>query len=277
MPAHLCAPCIVRETSEKKVFPMQENDPPPSDEDGFDSEPPGPTHREPTAYATRGTSPEAQPADLSTPDPASGQFGPLPEGEPYDLAPPKRTNRLATAGCLSFLVPPLGLTLSIIGLIRSHDRGGTGRSPALAGIVLAFLAVSGYSFGIHKLVASTALDPGCISAETAMNSYLPTASADEQRMKNIKSTEAAHALLLSSVNGAEALESKIYESELEATHTTVRSQLTMVDGDLNEEIDDWVEIGNNNPVGGRDLLAHANQIQENATQLDSICNDYTNG
>jgi hypothetical protein len=52
----------------------------------------------------------------------------------------KRTNGLAIAGfVLAFLAPLIGLILSIIGLVKAKNYGGSGKGLSIAGIVISVI------------------------------------------------------------------------------------------------------------------------------------------
>ncbi|MBR3490312.1 MAG: zinc ribbon domain-containing protein [Bacilli bacterium] len=58
-------------------------------------------------------------------------------------------NQMAISGMiLSFFMAPLGLALSIIGLVRSKKMDGAGRGPAIAGIIISSFIISFYFFSI---------------------------------------------------------------------------------------------------------------------------------
>lgn len=62
----------------------------------------------------------------------------------YDFAGEEYTfNQLAVSGLiLSFLIPPIGLIVSIIGLVRSKNLNGAGKGPAIAGIIISSITIS---------------------------------------------------------------------------------------------------------------------------------------
>ena len=62
----------------------------------------------------------------------------------YDFAGEEHTfNQLAVSGLiLSFFMPPIGLIVSIIGLVRSKNQNDAGRKPAIAGIIVSSIFIS---------------------------------------------------------------------------------------------------------------------------------------
>jgi hypothetical protein len=102
-----------------------------------------------------------------------GAQAPVPPGPPPFAQPAaKPGNGVAVAGLiLAFLAPPIGLILSIIGLVKSGRAGR--RGVAIAGLVIS-LVLNGIIGAVVVVALSNvgnvgnALDPGCTTSKTVM-------------------------------------------------------------------------------------------------------------
>jgi hypothetical protein len=91
----------------------------------------------------------------------------------YSTVPPPRpgTSGWAIAGfILSILAAPLGLILSIVGLIHASSGGRKGKGLAISGIVISLLLIGG---GIALIATigdkvTTVADPGCTTGKAAI-------------------------------------------------------------------------------------------------------------
>jgi hypothetical protein len=176
---------------------------------------------------------------------------PVPPGPPPFAQPePAPSNGIAVAGLiLAFLVPPVGLILSIIGLVKSGRAGR--RGVAVAGLVIGLvLTLVVAAAGILYLVASksSALDPGCGTAQSAVtDNASKIASADTFK-------DAAQA----TIDGLGAAESK-------ATHDNVRSAIKALKDDYGQLLSAATagDLAKNNDLQSK-LTADANAF-------DALC------
>lgn len=132
------------------------------------------------------------------PDPYAGAPG-YPPGPPAPPTP-QGTNGMSIAGfVLAFLFTPLGLILSIVGLVQARKRNQKGRGLAIAGIVISTVSIL---VGVAAIVVAlnsgtnlkTVADPGCTAGKDvifAMPSQ-PTA-ADLQKAADGLNSAAAKA------------------------------------------------------------------------------------
>lgn len=93
-------------------------------------------------------------------------------GQPgYPAAPPQpqRTGGLAITGfVLSFLLPLIGLILSLIAIGKTGAGKAKGRGLAIAGIIISLIIMGGgIALGV-ALSKSTVADPACAPAKTAV-------------------------------------------------------------------------------------------------------------
>ena len=82
---------------------------------------------------------------------------------------PQGSNRVAVAGAVASIIPPIGLCLSIAGLVRSKTAGA-GRTTAAVGLVLSLVFGVGYGFAISHAGGAGGSDPACATAQTTLNS-----------------------------------------------------------------------------------------------------------
>lgn len=72
--------------------------------------------------------------------PQEAQASQPPYSQQTYQAAPSKTNGLAITGfVLAFLLPLIGLILSIIGLVKAKNYGGNGQGLAIAGIVISVI------------------------------------------------------------------------------------------------------------------------------------------
>ncbi|MBO0869704.1 MAG: hypothetical protein J2P15_14175, partial [Micromonosporaceae bacterium] len=83
--------------------------------------------------------------------------------------PPKSTSGLAIAGLiLAFLLAPIGLILSIVGLVQTGGGRRKGRGLAITGLVVSLLITGGATALIVAASGSTLADPGCTTGKDAI-------------------------------------------------------------------------------------------------------------
>jgi hypothetical protein len=84
---------------------------------------------------------------------------------------PAKTNGLAIAGLiLAFIMAPVGLILSVVGLIQAGKRGQKGKALAVIGIVVSLLSIILVTvvFVAAAGKVSTLADPGCTAGKAAI-------------------------------------------------------------------------------------------------------------
>jgi hypothetical protein len=92
----------------------------------------------------------------------------------HALLPPRPqpgTNGLAIAGLvLAVLLAPVGLILSVVGLVQARRRGEKGRGLAITGILVSTLLTASVGVAAHAAYenVSTLIDPGCTVANSTM-------------------------------------------------------------------------------------------------------------
>jgi hypothetical protein len=142
-------------------------------------------------------------------------------------APPAKagTNGVAIAGfILAFLIAPIGLILSIIGLITARRSGQKGKGLAIGGIVVALLM----SIGGIAIVAtvgnkvSTLVDPGCTTGKAAiLDNASKVSSSDPATIKS----------------GIQATVDGLTSAASQAKHDNVRAAMTALRDDYQKLMD----------------------------------------
>jgi hypothetical protein len=164
------------------------------------------------------------------------------------------TNGLAIAGfILAFLIAPIGLILSIIGLIQAGRRRQKGKGLAITGIIVSvvlIIAVGALIVVVANRVGdkvSTLTDPGCTTGRAAILD-----NADK-----VSNSATAKEALQATVNGLNSAATK-------ATHDNVRNAMTALADDYNKLLQ-AVDSGTSPEPGLQDKLT-----ADGAT-FDSLC------
>ncbi|MDT5036545.1 MAG: peptidyl-prolyl cis-trans isomerase [Micromonosporaceae bacterium] len=185
--------------------------------------------------------------------PAPAQYGTEPQPPGGHGVPPQRdpgTNGLSIAGIiLAFVAAPIGLVLSIIGLVLAGRRGQKGRGLAIAGIVISVVVMAGATAAIAvagKTVAKLA-DPGCITGKAAILDNATKISNQDTMKEGLQATVAG----LNSAAG-------------KATHADVRNAMTTLSADYATLLGD-IDTGT---VPDAALQA---KVDTDGKKVDSLC------
>ena len=178
-----------------------------------------------------------------------GEPTPVPPGPPQFVQPaPQPSNGIAIAGLiLAFLLPPIGVILSIIGLAKSGRAGRRGVAVAglVIGIVLTLGAVGGIIYAVSQV---SALDPGCGTAQSAVTDNAGKISSPATLQEGVQAT----------IDGLGTAESK-------ATHDNVRNAIKALKDDYSQLLA---------AANGGDLTK-LNELQSkltaDATTFDNLC------
>lgn len=198
------------------------------------------------------------PADVS------GQYGAQPPAYGYPVAPPQQgSNGMAIAGfVLAFFCTPLGLIFSILGLRNAKNAGGKGRGLALAGIVISIAAmiigVAVVIFGMKAASNSTALDPGCTSAESKITTLDSSLTADESNPDAL-------------VTDLQNIHTVLVSAEGQATHDSVKTKLQAFDTDVQNFITDYQAVKAGSSSDTTKLSTDASQLSTDGNAVDTVC------
>ena len=101
------------------------------------------------------------------PPPSHSPNPPPPPQSPVGSPAQNQTNGLAIAGLVAaFLIPLLGLILSVLGLKKSKELGGSGRGLAIAGLAISiFWMIVGVLIIVLVLIAAPALQRNARNTE----------------------------------------------------------------------------------------------------------------
>jgi hypothetical protein len=187
--------------------------------------------------------------------PVVGAPAPPPSGDPSLPSPPptQTTNGLAIAGfILAFLLAPVGLILSVIGLIQAGKRQQKGKVLAVFGIVISLLIMGGVTVAVvaaGKKVATLA-DPGCTTGKSAIldNAAKAADGANPATMK---------AGLQATIDGLNSAAAK-------AKHDDVRDAMKVLAVDYNQ----LLQAVNSGVAPDAGL---SEKLTADANKIDSLC------
>lgn len=202
------------------------------------------------------------------------QFGgPVPPGGyGYPVAPQNQKNGFAIAGFVLSLLPLLGLIFSILGLNRAGKIGGKGRGLAIAGIVLSVAIGAGYTALIVKVGNSTALDPGCTSAESSFRSMLGELQNDESKINaDTGDSTALQADLSAFTADMQVVKSSLDSSLAKAKHQSVKDKIQAMDTDMGTVLSGLAALQKGDSSQVDAFTAAANRLEADGNAVDSVC------
>ena len=156
---------------------------------------------------------------------------------------PNRRNYWATTGLVfAVLFWPLGLILSIVGMVKSKKWGDVGQGVSTIGLVVAlvFAAGTGLYFFIPRNADYT--DPGCISAKLTLNGLQARLGTDTQQASS------GPAGLSTSIADLNSLHATFQQAAAQATHQNVKDAFTQLDTDFTVYVHQLQDLAN----GGSD-------------------------
>jgi hypothetical protein len=172
-------------------------------------------------------------------------------GPPYGGPPQQQgTNGLSIAGLvLAFLFAPLGLILSIVGLIQAGKRGQKGKGLAIGGIIVSLLVMiaSGVLIVAAASTVSKLVDPGCTTGKAAILDNAAKAGNSSTAKEGLQAT-------IAGLNSAAA----------KAQHSDVRDAMKALADDYSLLVQDI-----NTATVPDDSLE--NKITADANKIDSLC------
>jgi hypothetical protein len=183
--------------------------------------------------------------------------GPPPYGgPPYGgppmppVQPPKSTSGVAIAGfILAFLIAPLGLILSIVGLVQTGGGRRKGKGLAIAGVVISLLLIIGSGaliLAVGNKVATLA-DPGCTTGKAAILDNADKLSSQD----TIK-------------DGLQATITGLASAQAKAKHDNVRNAMKALD-------DDYTQLLSAVTNGTQPAANLQAKIDADAKTIDSLC------
>jgi hypothetical protein len=143
----------------------------------------------------------------------------------------KRVNAYAITGVvLAFVIFPLGLLFSIIGLVKSKARAGSGKILSIVGIALSLVAAVPFGIFVVQVFGSTA-DPGCV-AQSETLTMDNTFSAEENAAIQDEGTPAERADAQHILGHAQTLRSELNVAAAKAQKQSVRAEIGMMVSDV---------------------------------------------
>ena len=199
--------------------------------------------------------------------------GPVPPGGyGYPVAPQNQKNGFAVAGFILSLLPLFGLIFSILGLNRAGKIGGKGKGLAIAGIVLSLAIGAGYTAIVVSVGNSTALDPGCTSAEASFNSMLGKLQTDESKLSADASNQTAlQADLGTFTTDVQGIKTALDSALTQAKHQTVKDKIQAMDTDVNTVLTGLKGIQSGDTSQLSAFEAAAGRLGTDGDALDNVC------
>ncbi len=190
--------------------------------------------------------------------PVIGAPAPPPSGDPSlppaPPAPPNpTTNGLAIAGfILAFLLAPVGLILSVVGLTQAGKRQQKGKVLAVFGIIISLLIMAGVTVAVVAAgnKVATLADPGCTNGKKAILDNAASA-ADGANPATMK------AGLQATIDGLNSAAAK-------ANHDNVRDAMKVLAGDYNQ----LLQAVNSGVAPDAGL---SEKLTADANKIDSLC------
>lgn len=174
----------------------------------------------------------------------------LPPAVATPEAPQRTRNGLAVAGfILAIFVAPLGLILSLIGLIQAGKRGQKGRVLAVLGIMISLAIIGGTTAAVVSVGKEVvkAADPGCTTGKAAILDNAEKVS-NQATMKQ----------------GMEATIAGLNDAAAKTKKADVRDAMKALADDYSQ----LLKAINTNTVPDSGLQA---KINTDAAKIDSLC------
>jgi hypothetical protein len=174
------------------------------------------------------------------------------------------SNGVAIAGfVLAIVFWPLGLILSIVGVVKSGNLGGKGRGLAIAGIAISVVFAILTAVLIFVGSSAPAADPGCTSAESQLSALDSQITADENDPTS----------LIADLNTAKT---DLDSSLTQARHQDVHNQIQLVDSDLGTFLADYNSLSSDpdSSVSQDQLQDDVSKLQTDGDDLDTLCSTF---
>jgi hypothetical protein len=199
------------------------------------------------------------------------QYGQVPPaGYGYPAAPQK--NGFAVAGLVLSILPLLGLIFSILGLNRAGKVGGKGKGLAIAGLVLSIAIGAGYTALAVNVGNSTALDPGCTSAESSISALDSKLEADGTKISSDAGNPATmQADLATLTTDLQSVKSALDTALAKAKHQSVKDGIQAVDTDITTVLSGVQALSKGDLSQADSFETAAQKVETDGTALDNLC------
>lgn len=202
--------------------------------------------------------------------------GPVPPagGYGYPVPPQYQKNGFSVAGLILSILPLLGIIFSILGLNRASKIGGKGRGMAIAGLVLSIAFIGGYSAISIAVSKSTALDPGCTSAESSFQAMLGTIQTDESKLSSDESssdTTAMQSDLGKFTDDVKNIKTALDSALTQAQHQSVKDKIQTMGTDINTVLTGLQAIEGGDTSQINQFTDAAGRLGSDGDALDNLC------
>ena len=203
------------------------------------------------------------------------QFGgQVPPGGGYGgyVPPEYQKNGFSIAGFVLCFLPLLGIIFSILGLSKSGKVGGKGRGLSIAGLVLSIAFIGGYAAIGVAVSKSTALDPGCTSAESSFNSIKDKVQADTNKLSGDSGDQTAlQADLSAFTSDVQTMKTDLDNALAQAQHQSVKDKIQAMDTDVTTVLSGLKAIQNGDTSQLNAFEAAAGRLESDGNAIDNIC------
>lgn len=233
--------------------------------------------QQPYGDQTQYGAPSQQPYEQQQYGAAPPQFGgqvPPSGGYGYPVPPQHQKNGFSVAGLILSFLPLFGIIFSILGLVRAPKVGGKGRGLAIAGLVLSIAFIGGYSAIGVALSKSTALDPGCTSAESSFRSMLGKLQTDETKLTSDASGSDQTAIksdLAAFTTDVQGIKAALDSALNQAQHQSVKDKIQTMDADVNTVLTGLQALQNGDASQVTQFTDAASRLGTDGDDLDNIC------
>ena len=187
---------------------------------------------------------------------------------------PPRSNVVALVGLvLAVLAWPVGLVLSVIGLVRSSKLGGAGRTVAIVGLCVSVLVGAG-SIAFIALNQHAAVDPGCVSAEAGVKAFRSTVLTDQaaiQKDEADQNQKLVNVDIYGLVNDMITDEKLVAKATPAAKTADLQNAVSTMDSNLLEVITGYQALQQGDTSQTQQTTVASTAVLDDATRIDGIC------
>lgn len=188
--------------------------------------------------------------------------------------PRKKSNPVSVVGLvLAVLVWPLGLIVSLIGVIRSTRLGGVGRTLGIVGLIVSLVVGAG-SITVLVVHSHKTFDPGCASAETGLSVFADSVNADEAKLQTDESNQDETSFdtdLVQFVADLQSVKGNLDTAAGKAVNAKVKSAVTAMDTNLGTVITGYQGLEKGDTSKETQTTTAGNKLQANGTAITALC------
>lgn len=189
-------------------------------------------------------------------------------------AKPPRSNVVAIVGLvLAVLAWPVGLVLSVIGLIRSGRLAGEGRVVSIVGLCLSVVIGAG-SITLVTLLQDKAVDPGCVSAEAGVKAFRGSVATDQAAIQQDEAAQNQQLVdndISGLINDMISDEKLVAKSTPQARTAVLRNATGTMDTNLLAVITGYQALQKGDTSQTQQASLAATAVMDDAAQIDGLC------